>query len=194
VSDPEDAFWAPILWYRGFHDHPRLICVALERGALLLDSAFSEQLDDYEPFFTVKLVPIESASAADQDLVPKQAADLPTIGTIPIVEKMFDATRRKQIRIPRTIGTLTAVPAAMASGERVTARPSWGDLVRVTDEAPSHIPRGFGSVCGMSTVETEASAIELGWPVGTPYVTVELGDGSSYSVPDACLEIVSRDE
>jgi hypothetical protein len=45
----------------------------------------------------------------------------------------------------------------------------------------------------MSTIETDEVARARGFPVGTPYVTVEVGDGRSFEVPEACVQLVERD-
>ena len=45
----------------------------------------------------------------------------------------------------------------------------------------------------MSTIETDDMALARGFPVGTPYVTVEVGDGRSFEVPESCVELVERD-
>ena len=82
----------------------------------------------------------------------------------------------------------------MATGEPPTSeRVTWGDIVRVLDTAPPDVPREFGTVCGMSTIETDDMALARGFPVGTPYVTVEVGDGRSFEVPESCVELVERD-
>jgi len=104
------TFSTPILWYRDFHDVPRLICVPVAGGVIVLDSPFSDELDEYTPSYTVKLVVIDHASAIDEDAVLQRLPGLDPIGHLPVSYDMFDQSRRRHVTIPRVIGTVSLAP------------------------------------------------------------------------------------
>ena len=68
-------------------------------------------------------------------------------------------------------------------------RPTWGDLVRLSEKAPAKWrPGAYASVCGMIKVETALHAETFECPIGTMVYTVEYPDGSSVQVPENFLE------
>ncbi len=52
------AEWLPIR-YRDFYDVPRAIVVEWRGGLYLFDCLFDDELEDYEPFYNVYLLPDE---------------------------------------------------------------------------------------------------------------------------------------
>src|SRR5688500_9969723 len=89
-------FWAEILWCRGFDDVPRLFCIAVRGGYAVFDSSFNDELDDYEPTYSVKLVRNENED------VTRAAA----IGEVAVATVLFDPTLRRSAAVPRALGSL----------------------------------------------------------------------------------------
>jgi hypothetical protein len=47
----QSDFWAPIVWYADFYDVPRLLCAKVLGGTVVLDSPFSDALDEYATIY-----------------------------------------------------------------------------------------------------------------------------------------------
>lgn len=72
-------------------------------------------------------------------------------------------------------------------------RPTWGDLVRIRNQAPTAMqPGSLGSVCGMREVETATQAADFGCAVGTRLYLVELPDGRAFEIAEALVELVEE--
>lgn len=71
---------------------------------------------------------------------------------------------------------------------------TWGDTVRIKPSA-SHDkrPSSFAAVCGISAVETEEHARDVGCRVGTTVYLIEFTDGVSVEVSGEWLEKVEDD-
>lgn len=96
-------FWTDIVWYRGFHDVPRLFAVAVAGGYVLFDSRFDDELDDYAPTYELKLLAGERERSAQQ-MIDEVAAHQP-IGHAAVATIQFDASSRRRANVPRTIGS-----------------------------------------------------------------------------------------
>lgn len=71
-------------------------------------------------------------------------------------------------------------------------RPTWGDTVRIRSDAPSGMGPGLlAAVCGIREVENEDQARQVGRPIGATLLLVELGDGSSFEIPEDLVEVVN---
>ncbi len=70
---------------------------------------------------------------------------------------------------------------------------TWGNTVRIRDNAPEGVRRGYAEVCGFGVVETVEHSSSTGWPLGTLWVTIEYGDGVSIQAPVAWVELVDDD-
>lgn len=74
------------------------------------------------------------------------------------------------------------------SGESESAF-TWGDVVRITDDAPAPFgPGRSASVCGVSQAKTQAVAERGGTSVGNFVYIIEFGDGSSVEIGEGYLE------
>lgn len=84
--------------YSGFWDVPRGIVLRHRNHLLFMLSLFDEALDDYEPEYSVYLLP-DSAEAkllqGDWDFLTGSDAQL--IGKVPVHAVNFDRTRRKEL-------------------------------------------------------------------------------------------------
>lgn len=73
-------------------------------------------------------------------------------------------------------------------------KPTWGDTVRVKDEAPQQMrPGSLGSVCGMRVLEDPKAAEHTGWGVGTTLYLVEFSDGEALEIPAEFMVIQTQD-
>jgi hypothetical protein len=102
----DSDFWAPILWYRDFYDVPRLLCVDVEGGVLVLDCPFSESLDEYRPTYSVTFVPDDVASMPNCEEIVERAVTLSPAGELPVSVDRFDRTRRAAVNLPGRLGNL----------------------------------------------------------------------------------------
>lgn len=77
----------------------------------------------------------------------------------------------------------------MASNQPVATKFTWGDTVRIRDDAPAKFKElGAGSVCGIRRIDNEKVAQVFDEPVGTVLYIIESGDGKSKEVPERFLE------
>jgi len=83
--------------YVEFYDVPRVIAFTVGGRAFLLDSPFSEELDDYSPSYTVYEMP-DGFVESDWGDEPLRTATR-KIGSVPVDAIRFDETKRKQIDI-----------------------------------------------------------------------------------------------
>lgn len=82
----------PILWYRDFHDVPRLFCIRTRDGYVLFDCAFDDKLDEYAATYEVTSI---EGSELDPDTVIARASATPPIATIAVELVRFDDTKRR---------------------------------------------------------------------------------------------------
>ena len=82
--------------YVEFYDVPRLIALRYRGRLLLLQSAFSDTLDDYSNLYSVYELPESAEPLLDTGswLFLEQTA-LTSIGEIPVSAVKFDSTKRK---------------------------------------------------------------------------------------------------
>ncbi len=92
-----------ILWYRGFHDVPRMFCVRLNDAYLVFESAFSDELDEYEDTFAIKRVVEPGELSADEIL--ERAASLEVVARVLVNQELFDPTGRVRVRLPAELVT-----------------------------------------------------------------------------------------
>ena len=75
---------------------------------------------------------------------------------------------------------------------KVSAPIDYGDNVKIRANSPSPFePNLVGSACGFRIVQNEMEAKAIGFAVGPRLWLVEVGDGSSFEVPEKFLEKVS---
>lgn len=68
---------------------------------------------------------------------------------------------------------------------------TWGDLVRVSEDAESTMrPGDLADVVAITEINSEVLAKSYGAPLGETVYTVEFGDGSSAEVPERWLDKV----
>ena len=83
--------------YVEFHDVPRVIILRIREKWILLQSAFNEDLDDYEPYYSVFLLPSAfepPQKGARWDFLNGQLTEL---GKIPVQDVKFDETKRRTL-------------------------------------------------------------------------------------------------
>lgn len=84
--------------YRGFYDFPRTLLLQHLSRWYLLDSAFDDELDEYEESYTVYLLKggdwADHAKQADWNGFCEQGKK---VGSIKIEEVSFDSTRREKL-------------------------------------------------------------------------------------------------
>jgi len=67
--------------------------------------------------------------------------------------------------------------------------PTWGDTVRIRENAPSKWrPGAYADVCGITEIETADQARTFECPIGTMVYLVEFTDGSDVEVPENFVE------
>ena len=65
---------------------------------------------------------------------------------------------------------------------------TWGDMVRVVEQAPTHYhPGGVGSLCGFFEIESVDVAKARGLRMGDVLCLVEFGDGTTVEIPRQLL-------
>ena len=84
--------------YGGFWDVPRYILLRYRGKALLLESPFDENLDEYPDDFAVYELPSETEWSAETrgSWIP-EGTQRTLIGHIPVSAVMFDSTMRKTL-------------------------------------------------------------------------------------------------
>lgn len=66
---------------------------------------------------------------------------------------------------------------------------TWGDSVHVVDTAPEkYLIVGDGCICGIRSIEDNATATSFGEPVGVLLYLVEGVDGEAIEIPEHLLE------
>ena len=86
--------WAPFR-YGEYWDYPRVLLVEFDGALHLLDSPFDEVADDYPQTYTIKVLTATPASDTWLGL----GDEVYPVGSLPITTALFDATRRRQIRV-----------------------------------------------------------------------------------------------
>lgn len=64
---------------------------------------------------------------------------------------------------------------------------SWGESVKVSDDAATPYAGRVGSICGIRTIESPAVAERFGQPQGGVLYLLEFQDGTSTEVPEKFL-------
>jgi hypothetical protein len=84
--------------YGGFYDVPRCLSLRYRERRFLLQSTFDEDLDEYQPDYSVYIVP-ESADDSRSVCSPEFLSNTPMacIGQIPTDQVKFDASKRKEL-------------------------------------------------------------------------------------------------
>ncbi len=84
--------------YIDFYDVPRTLAVRHRGTLFLLQSAFDDELDDYDSNYSVYVLPesVETSLAEGRwEFLESTAA--PCVGRIPVKEVRFDRTKRHQM-------------------------------------------------------------------------------------------------
>jgi hypothetical protein len=85
--------------YAEFYDVPRLIILLVREKWILLDSAFNEDVDEYEPEYSVYQLPSSfepPTKGASWKFLEETERIL--LGKIPVQEVEFDTTKRQTLR------------------------------------------------------------------------------------------------
>lgn len=96
-------FWTDIVWYRAFHDVPRLFAVAVRGGYVLFESRFDDVLDDYAMTYELKLLAGERHRSPEQMI--DEATALRPIELVDVAMIQFDPSSRHRANVPRVIGS-----------------------------------------------------------------------------------------
>ena len=84
--------------YVDFWDVPRVILVGFRDRMLLLQSAFNEELDDYDSNYSIYELSAEARSLAESGSWKfMERQDLKHLGEIPVNKVQFDSTNRKTL-------------------------------------------------------------------------------------------------
>lgn len=113
TGEPADRPPMEIRWYRAFYDVPRVVCVPLEQGELLLTSEFRDDLDEYEDHYTAHWF---AGGPADPDLLLEQSRTRPAVARIPVKDVLFDVTKRSTLQLPAS--TLAALVTSIGDHAR----------------------------------------------------------------------------
>lgn len=85
--------------YQDFYDFARLIYVPLGSKALLLDSAFSQEKDDYEEYYEVFEVLAVEGLEVNRPWDSLRSGSEKYLGKVAVCDVVFDPSRRKTIDI-----------------------------------------------------------------------------------------------
>ena len=83
--------------YRDFYDIPRAVVVEYERTLYFLDCPFHPDLDDYDEYYTIYLIPDDLREAVDSMSWTDLGHRSQRIGTIRTSLIEFDDTKRQAI-------------------------------------------------------------------------------------------------
>lgn len=71
-------------------------------------------------------------------------------------------------------------------------RPTWGDTVRVKDDAPPAMrPGQLAAVCGITEAKTPEQASQYGCAIGGTVFVIEFADGESSELSEELLEVAT---
>lgn len=83
--------------YSGFWDVPRFIRCKVEGTELLLESEFDDSMDDYSSDYKVYASPPGMESSALSGWAQEPSSKASYLGSIPVSEIEFDATKRNEL-------------------------------------------------------------------------------------------------
>lgn len=83
--------------YGDFYDVPRLIILRYKGKLLLLQSAFSDALDEYPNVYSVYELPESAEPLLSGSWIFLEQMTLTSIGEIPVSAVKFDSTKRKTL-------------------------------------------------------------------------------------------------
>jgi|ETNmetMinimDraft_35_1059890.scaffolds.fasta_scaffold477415_1 hypothetical protein len=76
----------------------------------------------------------------------------------------------------------------MATDQTVSYKFVWGAAVKIIESAPKkYLDIKLGSVCGIRSIETEATSTEFGEPVGSILYLIESPNGDAIEIPERFL-------
>jgi hypothetical protein len=84
--------------YVEFYDVPRNIILLVRKKWILLQSAFNEELDEYEPDYSVYQLPSSFEPPPAGGRWDFLEHELTLLGKIPVQEVEFDPTKRRTLR------------------------------------------------------------------------------------------------
>ena len=82
--------------YGDFYDVPRLIVLKYKGQVIMLGSYFDEQRDEYEDSYSIYLLPSSIEGEITKSLYEGDV-DAKLIGSVPIRNVIFDATKRRAL-------------------------------------------------------------------------------------------------
>ncbi len=83
--------------YIDFYDVPRNITILVRKKWILLQSAFNEDLDDFDPDYSVYKLPSSFEPPHKWSSWDFLKQELEYLGKIPVREVKFDATKRRAL-------------------------------------------------------------------------------------------------
>ena len=83
--------------YVEFYDVPRLLILVVRNKWILLRSAFNEDLDDYDPDYSVSLLPSSFEPPQKDAHWDFLNEELKALGKIPVQDVKFDETKRRTL-------------------------------------------------------------------------------------------------
>lgn len=96
-----------ILWYRGFHDVPRVFCLACDEGVYVFESRFDGAIDEYDDTYDVWLIRDRDAARAEPDTILAIVSAQEPLARVPVPAVTFDSTRRRTMRLDLPKGVIT---------------------------------------------------------------------------------------
>ena len=81
--------------YRDFYDVPHMFVVRQGPAWLLFDGSFDDELDDYPDEYAVYELPAELGREPGESWVGLRGRAIAHLGSVPVADVRFDATRRR---------------------------------------------------------------------------------------------------
>jgi hypothetical protein len=88
--------WADIVFYRDFHDVPRLFAFRVGARCVVLDSPFRDDLDDYAAHYVIRVLDVPSTDPSE---IIARASAVEAVGEVAVTAVELDPTRRERVRI-----------------------------------------------------------------------------------------------
>jgi hypothetical protein len=67
---------------------------------------------------------------------------------------------------------------------------TWGDAIHILASSPHYFTGKYGSICGISKIDTQELASNFNEKIGTYIYVVEFNDGVEIEIPEHFLEKV----
>jgi len=94
-KDPHASDWLPIEW-RDFYDVPRLFVVTLGEEAVVFESRFDDERDDYDDHYDAYVLPVTKVPPWPESW-EQLTAQAKKVGRVPVKAVRFDASRRQSV-------------------------------------------------------------------------------------------------